>query len=99
MAHASTSRYLRMPSRLHWPLPRLPPLFRRQSGVLHSVALTAPCGPPLSAPTVRATLKFEKAGTVDVEYPILAVGASAPGTTSGGGMKMQGGGMMHMDKH
>jgi periplasmic copper chaperone A len=49
--------------------------------------------------TVKATLNFEKAGAVDVEYPILAVGASAPGTTSGGGMKMQDGGMMQMDKH
>jgi periplasmic copper chaperone A len=49
--------------------------------------------------TVKATLKFEKAGTVDVEYPVLAIGASAPGTASGGGMKMQGGGMMQMDKH
>jgi periplasmic copper chaperone A len=49
--------------------------------------------------TVKATLKFEKAGTVDVEYPILAVGASAPGTSAGGGMNMQGGGMMKMDKH
>jgi copper(I)-binding protein len=28
--------------------------------------------------TVKATLKFEKAGTVDVEYPVLAIGASAP---------------------
>jgi len=49
--------------------------------------------------TVRATLKFEKAGTVDVEYSILAIGASAPGTSAGGGMNMQGGGMMKMDKH
>ena len=49
--------------------------------------------------TVKATLKFDKAGSVDVEYPILAVGASAPGTTTGGGMNMQGGGMMKMDKH
>jgi copper(I)-binding protein len=48
---------------------------------------------------VKATLKFEKAGTVDVEYPILAVGASAPGASVGGGMNMQGGGMMKMDKH
>jgi copper(I)-binding protein len=46
--------------------------------------------------TVKATLKFDKAGNVDVEYPILAIGASAPGTASGGGMKMQGGGMMQM---
>jgi len=49
--------------------------------------------------TVKVTLKFEKAGTVDVDYPILALGTSAPGATSGGGMKMQGGGMMQMDKH
>jgi copper(I)-binding protein len=51
--------------------------------------------------TVKATLKFDKAGSIDVEYPILAVGATAPGTASGGGMKMQGsgGGMMQMDKH
>jgi hypothetical protein len=46
--------------------------------------------------SVKATLKFDKAGTVDIEYPILAIGASAPGTASGGGMKMQGGGMMQM---
>ena len=39
--------------------------------------------------TVKVTLKFEKAGTVDVDYPILALGTSAPGATSGGGMKMQ----------
>jgi copper(I)-binding protein len=50
--------------------------------------------------TVKATLKFDKAGNVDVECPILAVGATAPGTASGDGMKMQGsGGMMRMDKH
>jgi copper(I)-binding protein len=51
--------------------------------------------------TVKATLKFDKAGSVDVEYPILAVGATAPGTASGGGMKMQGpgGAMMQMEKH
>jgi copper(I)-binding protein len=48
---------------------------------------------------VKATLRFEKAGTVDVEYSILAVGAPGPGTASGSGMKMQGGGMMQMDKH
>jgi len=39
--------------------------------------------------TVKVTLKFDKAGSVDVEYPILAVGATAPGTASGGGMKMK----------
>ena len=39
--------------------------------------------------TVKATLKFDKAGSVDVEYQILAVGATAPGSASGGGMKMK----------
>ena len=50
--------------------------------------------------TVKATLKFEKAGTVDVEYPVMAIGASAPGAAAGGGsMKMQDhGGMMQMEK-
>ena len=58
--------------------------------------------------TVKATLKFEHAGTVEVNYPVLALGAAAPGASaggtmmqgSGGGMNMQGsgGGMMHMDK-
>lgn len=57
--------------------------------------------------TVKATLKFDHAGTIDVDYPVLAIGAPAPaasagGSTtqdSGGGMRMQGGGMMQMDKH
>jgi copper(I)-binding protein len=55
--------------------------------------------------TVKATLKFDKAGTVDVDYPIAAIGAPAPGAASDQGMKMQspasgmthpGGGMMQM---
>jgi periplasmic copper chaperone A len=50
---------------------------------------------------VKATLKFEHAGTVDVNYPVVAIGAPAPGASTGGGMNMQGpgGGMMQMDKH
>jgi len=52
---------------------------------------------PLEAgQTVKATLKFDKAGTVDVDYPVMALGASAPG--GAGGMNMQGGGKMQMDK-
>jgi copper(I)-binding protein len=57
---------------------------------------------------VKVTLKFERAGTVEVDYPVLALGAAAPGASSGGtmmhdsggGMNMQGpgGGMMQMDK-
>jgi len=61
--------------------------------------------------TVKATLKFEHAGTIDVEYPVLAIGAPAPGASAGGAMmqesggakqrqggSMPGGGMMQMDK-
>lgn len=43
--------------------------------------------------SVKATLKFEHAGTVEVEYPVAAIGAPAPGAAEGGGM-MQGGNMM-----
>jgi copper(I)-binding protein len=45
--------------------------------------------------TVKATLKFDTAGSIDVDYPIAAIGAAAPGVPAGGGtMKMQGGGTM-----
>jgi copper(I)-binding protein len=41
--------------------------------------------------TVKATLKFDTAGSVDVDYPIAAIGAAAPGVPAGGGtMMMQG---------
>jgi periplasmic copper chaperone A len=51
--------------------------------------------------TVEATLKFEQAGTIDVKYPIAAIGAAAPGVPAGGrGTMMEGhGGMMQMDKY
>ena len=50
--------------------------------------------------TIKAKLKFDKAGTLDVEYPIAAIGAPAPGADAGGGMMMgdHPGGMMQMDK-
>ena len=49
---------------------------------------------------VEATLQFEKAGTVKIEFPIAAIGAAAPGTPAGQGHMMEGhGGMMQMDKH
>ena len=61
--------------------------------------------------TVKVTLKFEHAGTIDVDYPVLAMGARPPGASAGGSMmqgsggamhmqggSMQGGGMMQMDK-
>jgi periplasmic copper chaperone A len=44
--------------------------------------------------SMKATLKFDSAGTVDVEYPIVALGAAVPGVAAGGGAMMQGGGMM-----
>jgi copper(I)-binding protein len=56
---------------------------------------------------VKVTLKFDHAGTIDIDYPVVAIGAPAPGASasgsmqdSGGGMHMQGpgGGMMQMDK-
>jgi copper(I)-binding protein len=66
---------------------------------------------PLEAgQTIKATLKFDKAGTVDVDYPIAAIGAPAPGAAAGGGsmmmgdhaggmmMQNSGGGTMQMDK-
>jgi periplasmic copper chaperone A len=49
--------------------------------------------------TVEATLKVDNGGTVQVEFPIAAIGAPAPGATAGGGMQMQGPGMMPMTKH
>jgi periplasmic copper chaperone A len=52
--------------------------------------------------TVTASLKFEYAGAIDVEYPVAAIGAVAPGApASGGSMRMMEGhgGMMQMDKH
>jgi periplasmic copper chaperone A len=48
---------------------------------------------------VDATLQFEKAGTVKVEFPIAAIGAAAPGAPAGGNMMMDHGGMMQMNKH
>jgi periplasmic copper chaperone A len=50
--------------------------------------------------TVKITLKFEHAGTIDVDYPIEAIGAAAPGVPAGGGTMMggHGGGMMQMNK-
>jgi periplasmic copper chaperone A len=48
---------------------------------------------------IEATLQFEKAGTVKIELPVVAIGAAAPGATTGGTMMMQGGGMMQSTKH
>jgi periplasmic copper chaperone A len=53
---------------------------------------------------VSATLQFDKAGTIKVELPVVAIGAAAPGVTTGGGAMqggsmMQGGGMMQSPHH
>jgi len=50
--------------------------------------------------TFEATLKLESAGTVQVQFPIAAIGAPAPGASAGGGMMQgpPGGGMMQMNK-
>jgi len=40
---------------------------------------------------VKVTLKFDNAGTIDVEYPIAGIGAAAPGVPAGGGTMMMGG--------
>jgi len=59
------------------------------------VGLTHPLDP---GRTVDVKLKFDTAGTVDVQYPIAAIGAPAPGgAAAGGAMNMQGsGGGMNM---
>jgi copper(I)-binding protein len=44
--------------------------------------------------SLQATLKFDSAGTVQVDYPIAAIGAAVPRVPAGGGSMMQGGGMM-----
>lgn len=57
---------------------------------------------PLEAgKTLEATLQLEKAGTLKVEFAILAMGAAAPGAPAGGGSMMMegsGGHMMQMQK-
>jgi copper(I)-binding protein len=45
---------------------------------------------------VKVTLKFDHAGTIDVEYPVLAIGAPAPAASAGGSMMQDSGGGMHM---
>jgi periplasmic copper chaperone A len=46
--------------------------------------------------TVKVKLKFDHAGTIDVGYPVLAIGAPAPGASAGGSMMQESGGAMHM---
>jgi copper(I)-binding protein len=44
--------------------------------------------------SVDATLKVDNGGTAEVEFPIAAIGAPAPGASAGGGMQMQSSGAM-----
>jgi periplasmic copper chaperone A len=48
--------------------------------------------------TVEATLKTSDGATVQVQFPIAAIGAPAPGNEAGGGMMMQDHGGMQMNK-
>jgi periplasmic copper chaperone A len=41
--------------------------------------------------SLQATQKFDSAGTVQVDYPVAAIGAAAPGVPAGGGTMMMGG--------
>ena len=51
--------------------------------------------------TVKVMLKFDNAGTVEVGYPIEAIGAAAPDGSAERqrAMTHEHGGMMQMDKH
>ena len=44
--------------------------------------------PLVQGQAVKVTLKFDRAGTLDVECPIAAIGAPAPGVAAGGGTMM-----------
>jgi periplasmic copper chaperone A len=57
--------------------------------------------PLMQGKTVEATLKFDNAGTIEVDYPVAAVGAGGPpGAAAGGGdMKMDKPGGMMMKPH
>ena len=46
--------------------------------------------------TLEATFQADSGGTVQVEFPIVAIGAPAPGGAPGGSMQMQGPGMTPM---
>ena len=58
-------------------------------GILHVMLLKLK-HPLEQGNTVKATLKFDSAGTVDVDYPIAAIGAAAPSVPAGGGSMMMG---------
>jgi periplasmic copper chaperone A len=54
---------------------------------------------PLQAgQSIDATFKVDNGSTVQVAFPVAAIGAPAPGAAPGGQMNMQGPGMMQMNK-
>jgi hypothetical protein len=63
--------------------------------------LTGLTQPLVQGQTEKATLKFEKAGTLEVEYAIQGIGATSPtgAAPAGQGMKMNAPGGMTTDMH
>jgi hypothetical protein len=63
--------------------------------------LTGLTQPLVQGKTEKVTLKFEKAGTIDMEYAIQGIGATSPGgaAPAGQGMKMNAPGGTKMDMH
>jgi hypothetical protein len=59
------------------------------------IGLTQPLQPGKS---LVATFRVDSGSTVKVTFPIVAIGAPAPGMAPGGQMNMQGPGMMQMNK-
>jgi periplasmic copper chaperone A len=63
----------------------------------YHVMLVGLKAPLVQGKSVAATLKIDTGATAQVEFPIAAIGAPAPGAASGGGMQMHGGGSMQMN--
>jgi periplasmic copper chaperone A len=63
----------------------------------YHVMLVGLKAPLVQGKIVAATLKIDSGATAQVEFPVAAIGAPAPGATGGGGMQMQGGGSMQMN--
>lgn len=62
----------------------------------YHVMLVGLKAPLVQGKTVAATFKVDAGATAQVEFPVAAIGAPAPGATAGGGMQMRGPGMMQM---
>ena len=64
----------------------------------YHLMLTGLKAPLQQGKTVAATTKVDNGGTAQVEFPIAAIGALAPGAAAGGQMMMHGPGMAPMSK-